>query len=586
MTISIVIPTYNRRQMLMRTLPTVFEQDLPKDEYEVVVVVDGSDDGTAEWLRGLRPPCALRVLEQPNQGMAVARNAGVNATRGRLLLFLDDDLLCSPTLLREHVAAHQNAQVAAVAGLVLIAPQSPDSLVTEWLRVYVDRFKSRMEREPVLRWLEDFSLEANISLPREVFLACGGYDPRFTREKENLELGLRLWKRGIQFRFLPTAITHHLYLRPHRDIVGTRTLHEGKNLVLICRLYPEFRPRSPLAWLVAGSSWRRLFRQLAVRLPVSPDPILSLLFWAAEKLRGVSSIRRAGIRLLQRRYSLALFRGALHEIGSWKAFQAEFGRQLPVLLYHHVGPQRPGALPELTISPKEFERQVGWLAHHGYVGIRPQDWLAWCRQGTPLPEKPVLLTFDDAYADIAEYALPILRQYGFGALVFVVTRRVGATNTWDEAAGYGTLQLMTSSQIREWAAQGIEFGSHTRTHPNLTELSPQELRSEIAGSADDLTALLGTRVASFAYTYGLYNQAAVESAQETFDLAFTCEKGLNTLRTEPHLLRRTQVIPGESLLGFACRLRWGYNPIDRLRAWLRPRTRLRGVAEFLLNRKS
>ena len=81
--------------------------------------------------------------------------------------------------------------------------------------------------------------------------------------------------------------------------------------------------------------------------------------------------------------------------------------RLPVLMYHHVGPPRAGACPSLTVTAERFERQVSWLARKGYVGIRPTDWLA-RRAGWPLPSKPVLLTFDDGYADIVEHALPVL----------------------------------------------------------------------------------------------------------------------------------------------------------------------------------
>src|SRR5262245_32795364 len=68
--LSVIIPTYNRRNVLARTLPTIFTQDFPVDEYEVVIVVDGSTDGTSELLHSLKPSCALRIYEQPNRGQA------------------------------------------------------------------------------------------------------------------------------------------------------------------------------------------------------------------------------------------------------------------------------------------------------------------------------------------------------------------------------------------------------------------------------------------------------------------------------------------------------------------------------------
>ena len=82
-------------------------------------------------------------------------------------------------------------------------------------------------------------------------------------------------------------------------------------------------------------------------------------------------------------------------------------KKLAVLLYHHIGPPRPDTLSDLTVSPEKFERHVRWLARRGFVGIRPSDWLRWLRDGTGLPNKPILFTFDDGYADIADYALPV-----------------------------------------------------------------------------------------------------------------------------------------------------------------------------------
>jgi peptidoglycan/xylan/chitin deacetylase (PgdA/CDA1 family) len=166
-----------------------------------------------------------------------------------------------------------------------------------------------------------------------------------------------------------------------------------------------------------------------------------------------------------------------------KFLQSETRRKrLPVLLYHHIGPRPPGTFPNLTVSTQEFERQMRWLVHRGYVGIRPSDWLRWLREGTDLPEKAVLITFDDGYADLAEHALPVLRRHGFGAVVFIVTGQVGGTNVWDEAIGSAMHRLMTADQIRYWAAQGIEFGAHSRTHADLTTLTSDKLSDEIVGS--------------------------------------------------------------------------------------------------------
>ena len=181
----------------------------------------------------------------------------------------------------------------------------------------------------------------------------------------------------------------------------------------------------------------------------------------------------------------------MREAGSWRALRQEFGLGLPVLAYHHVGPRGVGADPKLTVSPEHFDRQVRWLAGHGYVGIRPSDWLAWCREGKPLPERPVLLTFDHGYADIAEFALPVLRRHGFGAGVYVVTGQIRGHNSLEQGRQPETPPLMSAAQIQQWAAQGIEFGSLGRTYTDLTALSDAQLAEEVEGSHDDLVENFG-----------------------------------------------------------------------------------------------
>lgn len=252
------------------------------------------------------------------------------------------------------------------------------------------------------------------------------------------------------------------------------------------------------------------------------------------------------------------------------------GQGCSALLYHHVGPVRPHTYPESTVSPERFERQIQWLNRRGYVGIRPSEWLNWVRERKSLPAKPIMLTFDDAYADTADIALPILRKCGFSAAVFVVTERLGGTNSWDEAQGCGTLQLMTAEQIRYWAGQGIEFGAHSRTHAHLNELTASELSAEVAGSKNDLTALLGLPISSFAYPYGEFNDKVCDLVRREFTMAFSADVGMNYLSGDLHLLRRALVRPNDSMIEFILSSRWGgTNSIGNLRIRLGVRSRLK-----------
>jgi peptidoglycan/xylan/chitin deacetylase (PgdA/CDA1 family)/GT2 family glycosyltransferase len=568
MKLSVVVPTYNRQGILARTLPTLFEQKFPEDAYEIIVVVDGSTDGTLEWLRGLRPLRQMRILTQANQGPAAARNAGLAAARGKLVLFIDDDILCESDLIHEHARAHEPGDPALYFGPVFVAPESRPGLATEWTRAFTEEYISRLSNGGKLQAPREALVEANCSVLRSTLLLSGGFDESFGAAREGAEYGFRLWKSGVPFRYLPRAKAYQIYIKSTREVVRNDAPRFGKSEVLFCRKHPDYRRTSPLAGCSRGPFWKRWARKLVVTTGAWPDLLLSPPSILAERLGFVPAVRRAGIRLLEFRQGIEMYRGALGEAGSWENLVREFGMILPVLLYHHVGPARPGTYPELTVSPKAFERHMAWLAAHGYTGIRPSDWLAWRQDGKPLPPKPVLLTFDDGYADLGEYAFPTLKRHRFGAGVFIVTSQMGGTNAWDELAGSGPHRLLTAEAIREWAAEGIEFGAHSRTHADLTTLSPEKLEREVADSQAELSEVLGHSVSAFAYPYGAFNEAVRKQVASTFDLAFSIREGLNGIASEPYSISRTMVQPGDNLVDLVSRLHWGWSPILRLRARL------------------
>lgn len=239
--------------------------------------------------------------------------------------------------------------------------------------------------------------------------------------------------------------------------------------------------------------------------------------------------------------------------------------RLPVLLYHRVARDSGSPYPTFTVSPERFEIQLKWLISRGFKSIHPSDWLAWRDHGKPLPSRPVVLAFDDAHASLPEHAFPLLERHGFTAGVFVATGFMGRISAWDQGSGWGPFPLMPSDQIREWAARGIEFGAHSRTHRDLTRLSGSELDWEIGGSRDDLAAVLGANPVSFAYPFGCYNDSVLASARRFFALAFTAKGGVNTFRTDPHLLRRTLALESDSQVDLEFRTRLGWTPGEVLR---------------------
>jgi glycosyltransferase involved in cell wall biosynthesis len=520
--LSIVIPTYNRRDVLLsRALPAIFAQSMPFDEYEVIVIVDGSTDGTSAALRDYRPPGAMQVLEQSHRGPGAARNVGIAAARSPTVLFLDDDIVCGPDLLSQHAAAHPDEEPVVVHGSLSLAPESPRSVQSSAIDAWYKAYFGHIESRSGLSWPQDDYLISNSSIPRATLTACGGFDENMPA-KEDYELGLRLWKAGVKFKYLPAAVAHEYSVKPARHVLWNDAESFGRSEVLLSRKHPEYRPHSALATLGNTAWWTRFTRRIVLQCPVSPAYLLSLPILVCEKLSRFSVAQRAGLRLLGIGRRITLLRAGLRATGSWNNFQREFVMRLPVLLYRRVGPLRPGLISGLSVSPERFERQVRWLARRGYTGIRPSDWLLWRREARSLPSRPVLLTFGHADDDLTEYVLPVLRRHGFGAGVFMDVGETGQAKASESETGSGTPGLLTPEQIDHWASHGFELGARY--------------------------------------------QVARDHAQSVYDLDFGTgiEEGINDLSTDPFMLRRTIMRNDDSFLALESRLRWGRNPLQNL----------------------
>lgn len=239
---SVVIPTYNRLEVLPEVLRAL-EAQTGAPDFEVIVVDDGSTDGTAVWLQGWHGRRPFRVLSQPNRGPAAARNAGVAAAQGRWVAFLGDDTVPTPGWLAGHRQAHR--QRGDVPQLAVIG-------YTRW--------HPRMRLNPFLRYINDYGLQfgyalidnpnevpfnffytSNLSLGRELLLS-EPFDLRFPYAAwEDIEASYRLHKRGMHLVYEPGAVTCH----DHPTNIGrfcTRQEKAGYSAVVFYGLHPELGP--------------------------------------------------------------------------------------------------------------------------------------------------------------------------------------------------------------------------------------------------------------------------------------------------------------------------------------------------------
>lgn len=230
---SVVIPTYNRVQRLERVLRALAGQTVDPREFEVVVVSDGSSDGTDRVVAGLRTPYVLVFVGQSNSGPAVARNAGVSRARADLVVLLDDDVVPSPELIEQHISAHDTDPGSLVViGPMLTPPGYRGSPFVRWEQAMLYRQYDAMLRGDYPPTYRQF-FTGNASLSRQQLLDTGGFDPRY-RRAEDIELASRLADRGAHFVFNEKAIGYHFAERPFRSWIQNARAY-GRNDVILDR---------------------------------------------------------------------------------------------------------------------------------------------------------------------------------------------------------------------------------------------------------------------------------------------------------------------------------------------------------------
>ena len=192
-----------------------------------------------------------------------------------------------------------------------------------------------------------------------------------------------------------------------------------------------------------------------------------------------------------------------------------------ILTYHSI--DESGSV--LSTSPRRFAEQMGILAELGAEVVSLQE-LARRMNENSRAGIAVAITFDDGFKNVYEQGLPILRQYRFPATVFLVTDYCGGMNSWpSQPASIVPQPLLSWAEIKEMSQAGITFGSHTRTHPNLTAVSPRAAEDELVGSKQSIEDALGVAVDAFAYPYGAYHDRVRELTRAHFALACSTKLG-------------------------------------------------------------
>jgi glycosyltransferase involved in cell wall biosynthesis/peptidoglycan/xylan/chitin deacetylase (PgdA/CDA1 family) len=535
--VSIVIPTYQRREIVVRSIRALANQEFD-GLFEVIVVVDGSCDGSADALRQIDARFQLTVLEQPNQGAASARNQGVAVARGEILLFLDDDMEAHPQLLAEHDRSHQEG-ADVVLGHIPLHPESPSGVLSRGVKCWADQRAARLTTPGEKLTLHDL-LTGQMSLSRATFHSIGGFDTNFTYQgsfgNEDVDFGYRLLLGGYKIVFNIKAVSWQYYgVEPRQYLRQWR--QAGRADVDFARKHPE--QASLIFSLNGAETWmnRYVWRRIAA-LPLLNWIVAGILRWLVFALTDRGRQDAITARLLYTAKDIEYWNG-VREAGGVPCVRA-----VRVLAYHAIA-DLVGAsvLESYAVPPDVFRRQLDTLQRAGCKFVSADEFLRFLQGRGGMPRRALLLTFDDCYQDLLDVVSPILEERRIPAIAFAVSGFLGLTNVWDEAIGAPRLRLLNEEGLRKLAAGGVEIGAHSRSHRPLTSSSSDELSEEIAGSIDDLENIGLNRPRLFAYPYGDWDEKVQRAIQKAdLEAAFTVDRGIVRSGQSPYNVPRIEIL--------------------------------------------
>jgi peptidoglycan/xylan/chitin deacetylase (PgdA/CDA1 family) len=225
-------------------------------------------------------------------------------------------------------------------------------------------------------------------------------------------------------------------------------------------------------------------------------------------------------------------------------------------MYHSISHSSNPKFKQFVVSPAAFTEQMAYLARHSYTPLTvtqlAEAYANRQNDGLTLPERPVVLTFDDGFADFFTEALPVLQAYHFPATLYITTAFVGGTSSWLRHEQETERPMITWEQACAIGASGIECGAHTHSHPQLDTLPAARTRDEIERSKKILEDHLGQEVSSFAYPFGYFTGHVRQQVQEAgFRSACAVRHAMSTHNDHLFSLARLMVSGDMNSEGFA-----------------------------------
>lgn len=215
--------------------------------------------------------------------------------------------------------------------------------------------------------------------------------------------------------------------------------------------------------------------------------------------------------------------------------------QIPILMYHSIEIMpKSTVMRSLHVKPRNFKFQMWLLKMLGYQGLSIKELVPYLdgkKSG-----KVVGITFDDGYQNILLNAAPILKKYKFSATCYIVSGKVGLSNSWDLQKGITQRPLMTETEINSWLNLGMDIGAHTQSHADLTNISKINAKKEIISCKNELEKKFQVEVTGFCYPFGRFNELVCNITRESGYLsATTMLRGKVNFQTDRYLLPRIPI---------------------------------------------
>lgn len=533
---SVVVPTHERRETVVRNVRALDRQTFR--DFEAIVVVDGSSDGTAAALGELDVSFPLTVIEQSNQGVAAARIAGTAAAAGEILLYVDDDMEADPRMLEEHQRSHGEG-FDYVLGDLPLHPDSPRNLLSWGVGYWANSRRERLEAAGNELGIDDM-LTGQMSVSRRAYEQVGGFDTSFTKEdglvpSGDVDFGYRILKAGFRAAFNPKAVSYQYYDVDPGEYLN-RAYDIGSSEQELVIKHPEQAKKLERAPAFHTRRSRWTFGALVA----APDALLRPLREA------VVEVVRSGRHNERLRKLFFALRTLEYQRGARSARHELTAGETVVLAYHSIDDLSGDQLQEYAVPPARLAEQLDDLRRRGYAFIDLDTLLATLEGEGRLPEKAALVTFDDAYSDLLREGCPILQERGIPAVVFAVASSIGGTNKW-RREGAKELPLLDAEGLREVAARRVEVGSHCMTHRQLPKIPVEELDQEATGSAEALEALGLPRPRALAYPHGEWSHEAAAAVHRAgYRAAFSVTPGKADRASNRYALPRIEVLASDT----------------------------------------